>query len=247
MGWILDVVLVLFILLGVALGVWRGFFGSLAKMLGRTIRLVISILLAKPFVKLVCLSKIDERMFDKILLKTSSLSEKLNVNLVGMDAEKLKVFSSDALADADIPRLFRSFFLNIFNISPEAIAVRESVTIAEMMSATIVNMILLFISFVVIFVLLWGISRLLLIWSKRNVKQKTLFAKTNRWLGGLFGFIKSLLIVFIAFVFVSFFNSFGFMKSIIQFIESGYVSKLLYKLSLLLINSSFNLKEMGII
>ena len=31
MGWLLDIILVLFMILGVFLGVWRGFFGSLAK------------------------------------------------------------------------------------------------------------------------------------------------------------------------------------------------------------------------
>lgn len=244
MGWILDVVLVLFILLGIFLGMRRGFFGSLAKMLGGVLRLVISILLAKPVVKLVSLTNIDEHLFDKIHLKVSALSDKFNVNIVGMSAEELKSFSSNAIADADIPKLFRSFFLNIFNISPEAIAARESVTIADMMSITIVNAILLVVSFVVLFVFLWLIVKLLMLWSRKHVKQKTIFAKTNKWLGGLFGLIKSLLIVFVCFVVVSLFSGFGFMQSVVNFIDSTILSKLLYKLSLLLINSSFDLKAM---
>lgn len=244
MGWILDVVLVLFIALGVLLGVWRGFFGSLAKLLGRTLRLVLAVLLAKPVVALLSLTKLNEHMFDNIHSKISGMSDKFNVNIVGMSADKLKSFSSDALADADIPKLFRPLFLNVFNISPDAIASRSSVTLAEMMSVTIVNIVLLVISFVLVFILLWLISKLLLLWSKRNVKQKTILAKTNRWLGGVFGLIKSLLILLIGFVLISLFNSFGFMQSTVNFINSSYISRLLYKLSFIIINSSFNLKDM---
>ena len=65
MGWILDVAIIFFLLLGVGIGAWRGFIGSLAKMLSGVLRLVVSILLARPLVSLIKLTTIDEQMFDK--------------------------------------------------------------------------------------------------------------------------------------------------------------------------------------
>lgn len=244
MNWILDLSILLFVALCVFMGIRRGLIGSLAKMLGGVLRLVVSILLAKPFVKLVSLTNIDEHLFDKLHLKFSGLSDKFNVNLVGMDAETLGTFTGDALADADIPKLFRGFFSNIFNISPEVIATKESVTIAELMSVTVANIILLAISFVVVFILLWIVSKLVIRWSKRHAVGNTLFAKTNRWLGAIFGFVKSLLILFVGFIVVACFSGFGFMEGVVEYINATWIAKLLYNGSNALINSSFDLKSM---
>ena len=158
MGWILDLALILFILLSIFLGMRRGLIGSLVKLLNGVLRLILSVVLARPLVSLLSLTSINERLFDSYHVKFSSLSNRFNVNLVGMNQEKLNAFTAEALADADIPKVFRSFFLDVFNISPETISTRESVTIADMMSATLVNITLLIFSFLFlrIFSLLLG-------------------------------------------------------------------------------------------
>ena len=244
MGWVLDLIIVLFILLSVFIGVRRGLIGSLAKLLSGALRLVLSIILARPFVSLLSLTSIDEHLFDKLHLKFSALSNKFNVNIVGMNQDDLNRFTSEALVDADIPKLFRSFFQEIFSISPETIASRESVTIAEMMSTTVVNIIMLVFSFVFLTVLLWLVSKLIIKWSRGNTKKTTVFAKTNKWLGAVFGFVKSILIIFIVFIGISFLSGFGFMQGVTAYIESTFLSKWLYRLALALINSSFDLKSM---
>ena len=145
---VLDGILIIFIVLSVFIGIRRGFIGSLAKLLGGFLKLVLSILLAKPLVKLVSLTKLDEHMFDKITAKFAGVSEKFNVNLVGMNQDELTSFVSDALLDAKVPKIFRGFFANVFSISPETIAAKESVTIAELMGVSIGNIVLLVCSFV---------------------------------------------------------------------------------------------------
>ena len=244
MGWILDLALILFILLSIFLGMRRGLIGSLVKLLNGVLRLILSVVLARPLVSLLSLTSISERLFDSYHVRFSSLSNRFNVNLVGMNQEKLNAFTAEALADADIPKIFRSFFLDVFNISPETISARESVTIADMMSATLVNITLLIFSFLFLTLLLWLVSKLIVRWSKGNTKKTTIFAKTNKWLGASFGLLKSVLIVFVIFIVISFLSGFGFMKSVVLYIESSFIAKWLYRLSLFLINSSFDLKEM---
>ena len=159
-----------------------------------------------------------------------------------MDSEQLGAFSQDALADAEIPKIFRGLFLKLFDISPEVVATRETVTMAQLMSFTIVNLILLICAFVLLNIILWVVSKLLIRWSKVNTKKTTLFAKTNKFLGASFGLVKSLLIIFVVFVLVSFLGKLGFAQSVVVYIDSSFISKWIYKLSELLINSSFDLK-----
>lgn len=242
-GW-LDVAILLLIILCVVVGMWRGFIGSLAKLLGGFLRLVLSILLTKPVVKLISLTNLNEHMFDKLTLKYSGISEKFNVNLVGMQEKELNTFIGDALADAKIPKLFRGLFQNLFGISPEVIASKESVTIAELMGVAVGNIILLVAVFVFLIVLFWLLSKIIMRWSKKRTRGNTAFAKTNKWLGGLFGFIKSLIIIFIAFITLSFLSTFAFMNNVVNYVNSSFLGSFLYKLSNSLLASSFNIKAL---
>jgi len=240
----LDVVIILMVILFIVVGMYRGFIGSLAKLLGGVLKLVVAILLAKPFVKVLSLTKIDEHLFENLTEKFSGISDKFSVNLVGLDATELNVFIEDALTDAKIPKLFRGLFVNIFNLAPETIAVKESVTLAEMMGVTVTNIILLTASFVVLILLLWLVAKLIGRWSRRISRGDTLFAKTNKWLGAIFGLLKSLLVIFVTFVIVSLISDFGFMQSVIAYINNSFFGKWFYKLSQALINSSFDLQAM---
>ena len=244
MFWILDVGVILVFILAILIGARRGLIGSIAKILGGFIRLVLSIVLAKPVVKLISLTKIDERLFDNISSRCAGISEKFNVNLVGMDEQSLNTFVVDALSDAKVPKLFRGFFINLFSISPESLATKESVNLSELMGVAIGNIILLIISFVSLLLILWLITKLIIKLSRRSTKSNTIFAKTNKWLGGVFGFIKAILVVFVVFVCISFFSDFAFMETVISFINSTHVCKFLYRISEALINSSFNIKQM---
>lgn len=241
---ILDIVLIVFILLCVGIGAYRGFIGSVAKLLGGLLRLVVSILLARPLVKLISLTKLDEHLFDKLYLNFSGLSEKFNVNLVGMEQADLDLFVESALTEAKIPKIFRGLFTNIFDITPEVIASKESVTIAELMGVTVTNIILLVGAFIALMLILWILSKLIMRWSKRVSKSDTVFAKTNKWLGAVFGLVKSFLIVFILFIVVSFVSDFQFMAGAVQYINSSFIGGWMYKISQMLINSSFDLKAM---
>lgn len=241
---VLDIVLIVFIFLCVVIGMHRGFIGSVAKILGGFLRLVVSILLARPLVKLISLTRLDEHLFDKLCLNFSGLSEKFNVNLVGMEQTELDIFVESALTEAKVPKIFRGLFVNIFDISPELIASKESVTIAQLMGVTVCNIILLVGAFVSLFVVLWIVSKIIMHWSKKVSKSDTVFAKTNKWLGAIFGLVKSALIVFTLFILVSFVSDFQFMTSAINYINSSFLGKWLYKISQSLINSSFDIKGM---
>lgn len=241
---VLDIVLVVFILLCIVIGMHRGFIGSVAKLLGGFLRLVLSILLARPFVKLISLTHLDEHLFDKLYLNFSGMSEKFNVNLVGMEQAELDVFVESALTEAKIPKIFRGLFVNVFDITPELIASKESVTIAQLMGVTVSNIILLVGSFIALMLILWIVSKLIMHWSKRVTKSETVFAKTNKWFGAIFGLVKSALIVFTLFILVSFISDFQFMAKAVEYINSSFLGKWLYKISQKLINSSFDLKGM---
>lgn len=244
MFWLLDVFIVALILLATLLGAKRGLIGSVAKLMGGFLRLVVAILLAKPFSKLIMLTKLDEHLFDKLHLKFSGMSDKLNINLVGLNETQLDTVVKDALSDASIPKLFRGFFSNLFQISPETLANSESVTIAQLMSVAVVNIIMIVVSFVVLLLLLWLVVKIIVKLSKRSVKSNTVFAKTNKWLGMLFGFAKGFLIIFTLFIVVAFVSDFSFMQPVVNFINSTFISKGLYFLAEGLIDSSFDIKAM---
>lgn len=239
----LDVAIILLMAICVGLGVYRGLIGSLAKMLGRFLRLVLSLLLVKPVVKLISLTTINEHLFDNISRKFAGISEKFSVNLVGLPQEEINSLATDAFADAKIPKLFRGFLLKVVSVSPETIAMKENVTLANLMGVTIGNIILLVVTFIFLLVIFWLLSKIVLRWSKRLNKGHTTFAKTNKWLGGLFGFVKSILILFVVFILISFFDDFSFMSNAIGYIKESLLGKVLYKISLIIVDNSFDLQQ----
>ena len=240
---LLDLVLLLFVAVCVFMGAYRGLIGSIVKLLGGALKLVVAVLLVKPFVALISLTKIDERMFDKLSLKFSGISDKFNVNLAEIDPEELNVFVGDALSDAKIPRIFRGFFSNIFSVNPETIAANGDVTLAQLMGVAVSNMMLMAISFIVLFASLWLIVKLVSRWSIKKAKGDTVFAKTNKWLGALFGFVKSVLILFIVFICFSFFKDFTFLASVFNLVNKSFLGRLLLKISQAIIDSSFDIKR----
>lgn len=240
---LLDFILLFFIVICVFVGAYRGLIGSIVKLLGGALKLVVAVLLVKPFVALISITKIDERMFDKLFLKYSGISDKFNVNLAEVDPEQLDVFVGDALSDAKIPRLFRGFFSNIFSVNPETIAANGNVTLAQLMGVAVTNMILMAISFVILFVLLWILVKMVTRWSIKKSRGDTVFAKTNKWLGALFGFAKSILILFVVFIFISFFKDFSFLAGLFEFLNESFIGRLLLKISQAIIDSSFDIKK----
>ena len=240
----LDLAIIILLCVCVLIGAHRGVVGSIARLLGGVLKLVVSVFLVKPFVKVLKLTNIDEQMFDKLAMKFAGLSDKFSVNLVGLDESELSVFVDDALADAQIPKLFRGLFANVFSVTPETIALRESVTLAELMSITVTNMILLASSFVVLFVLLWVITKLIVRWSKRSTKGGMAFARTNRWLGALFGFVEALAICFVFFVGFAFLSDFGFMQKVVLYTNESFLGRIMLKITQALIDNSFDLRAL---
>lgn len=241
-GW-LDVGILLLVLFFVLIGMWRGLVGSLVKLLGGVVRFVLAVLLTKPIVKLISLTSLNEQMFGKLTIKYSGISDKFNVNLVGMGESELNTFVREALADAKIPRIFRGMLQNFFGVSPELIATKESVTLAELMGVAVGNIILLAITFVVLFVVFWLFSKLAAKWSIKHSRKHTVFAKANKWLGGAFGFVRALIVLFIVFVGISILSNFNFMSGVVDTVNSSLVGNFLYRVSNGLIKSSFDIKS----
>lgn len=237
----LDGIILLLALVFVLVGIKRGFLGSLAKLLGGFVRLILSILLAKPFVKLISLTKIDEHLFDKLTLKYSGISDKFNVNLVGMDSASLDTFVTDALSDAKVPKIFRSLVKNFIMVNPDVIAQKETVTVAELAGVAVGNLILLIVSFVVIYLLLWLIVKIVLRVSTSLNRSQTIIGGTNRWLGGVFGFVKYFVFLMVAMLVVSALSKFDFMGNTVAYINNSFLGGPLYRLSEKLWATSFDI------
>ena len=240
---ILDGIIIALVLLCVLIGVKRGFIGSVVRFLGGIVRIVIAVLLTKPITGLVAKSKLGEHMFDRCIIKASAISDKFSVNLVGMSEESLSIFVNDALQDAKIPKLFRGLFRNILSINPETISQHESVTLGELMGVTIGNIVLTVIVFIVLFVVLWLIGLLAKRWSKSMVGSTTILARTNRWLGGVFGLLQAAAIAFLFLAVVSLFKDFGWFNAFTTFVNKSAITGPLYRLVDKFMENSFNITK----
>lgn len=239
---VVDGIIIALLLVCLILGIKRGFLGSLIKLFGGVVRLLLSVLLAKPVVKLISLTTLDEHMFNKFKLSASNISEKFNVNLVGMSEEQLNTFVGDALSDAKVPKIFRGLFKNAFSISPETISKHESVTLADFMGVTISNILLLIGSFIFVFVVLWLIAFLIKRWSKSSNSSTTLFTRTNKWLGAVFGILQVVSILFVFFFIVTIFDNMGVFVGFTDYINNSLITGPIYRVSKTIINNSFDLK-----
>lgn len=239
---ILDGFLIVFVLIFVLIGAKRGFIGSVVKFFSGVVRLLLSILLAKPVATLVSkITTIDEHLFDKYSLSASKISDKFNVNLVGMDSDSLNDFVADALHDAKIPKLFRGLFQNIFSINIETVNSSQSVTLADMMGVAIANMIMIVVSFIVVFVLLFLLGFLIKRWSISMSNSTTLFARTNRCMGAVLGLVQTIVIVMLVlFVFV-FIEKFGWLDGIVNYIDNSFIVGSLYDFARIIIDTSFDI------
>lgn len=240
---IIDAVIIILTLILIMLGVKRGFVGSVVRLLGGVVRLFLSVVLARPLVHLLSLTKLNKHMFNKFKLSASGISDKFNVNLVGMSEDELNTFIGDALSDAKIPKMFRGLFTNVFSINPETIATKESVTLADFMGVTITNIILLIGSFIFIFVMLWLISFFIKRLSRKSADSTSLFARTNKWLGALFGLVQVAAILFVFFFVISIFENMSIFKGLTDYINNSFITGYIYRFTRNIINGSFDLKN----
>lgn len=240
----LDVGIILLVLLSILIGARRGLIGSLAKLLGGFLNVVISILLTKPVATLVSKMKFTEHLFDKLSNKFLGVSDKFGVNLVGMAEPELDVFVGDALSDAKIPKIFRGLFQNLLDINPETLAAKESVTLAELMGVAVGNIIILVLTFVVLCLILWLVSKIVLVWSRKQTRKDTVLAKTNKWLGSVFGLIKAFIILFLGFIVISALSQFSFMENVTEYVNKSLLGGPLYRLSEKLLNNSFDINSL---
>lgn len=227
---IIDVILLALTALCVGLGIYRGFIGSVARFLGGIVRLVLAGLLTKPVTELISKTAIGEHMFDKYITKASLISDKFNVNLVGMESGALKSFVNDALADAKIPKIFRGLLRNVLDIGAENLSQYESITLAELMGSAIAKIILMVVIFVVLTVVLFLITFFIRRWSKRMAGSTTIFARTNKVLGGALGLVQTFAILFVFFGIVAIFENFGWFPAFTTYINNSFICGPVYKL-----------------
>lgn len=231
----IDAIILLLLLLCVIFGIVRGFFRSLTKFCGLTVKLVISFILCKPLAKWISgISLIDEHMFEKCSDWASGLASTFNVNLKNVPSADLNGFIKDTLGDGGVPRLFRGLLTSALNITPESIAGVESITLAELVGEALKNLILVAVCFIAIFVVLY-----LLIWiinaiEKKILRSTKIVSKIDRGFGGAVGVLRAGMYIFGICLVLSIFRNVIIFKDFYSTIDSsllgGPISRMMFKI-----------------
>lgn len=241
----IDAIILILIAICVFAGAWRGFFRSITKFCGLSVKLLISFFLCKPIAKLISnITQIDEHMFDKYSKWASGLGGNFNVNLRAIPSESLNDFVKNSLADTGVPKIFRGLLTSALDISPESISNIESVTLAELVGESLKNLILVSATFMVIFALLFLIILVINKIEKRILRSTKIVSKIDRALGGFVGLFKSFLIIFGICLFLSVFRNVIIFKDFYTTIDSSFISGPISRAMFKLIDNKINFNQM---
>lgn len=214
------------IILLTLIGVFRGFLRTVLAFCGTLVKLVIAFFLSKPIAALVSSwTKIDDRLRLRFYDWAAGLSDQFTVNLVGMNEQELGNQISSALSDANFPRILRGVFGNIFQITPDAIAGKEVVTIADMVSISLTQFVLVVCSFVAIFLILFAVIFVLKRIAKTIFERNRFFFKADRVLGGIVGFVEGLFICLVLLSLISIFKNSDLFSGFFSTLDKSVITK----------------------
>ncbi|MBP3631125.1 MAG: CvpA family protein [Clostridia bacterium] len=221
----IDATFLIFLVICILVGVWRGFFRSLTKFCGLTVKLIISFILCKPISKWISsATQIDEHMFDTYSTWASGLSESFNTNLKTIPNESLNDFIKNSLGDSGVPKLFRGLLSSALNITPDSISDIESITLAELVGEALKNLILIVACFVIIFLLLYLIIFIINKIEKHILRSTRIVSKIDRTFGGIVGVLRSFMYVFGICLILSIFRNVIIFQEFYNTIDSSLIA-----------------------
>ncbi len=241
----IDAIILVLVAICIIFGAWRGFFRSITRFCGLTVKLLISFFLCKPIARLISnITQIDEHMFEKYSSWASGLSDSFNINLKNVPADSLNDFINTSLADTGVPRIFRGLLTSTLNITPESLSSVESITLAELVGESLKNLVLISASFVFIFLILFVIIFIINRLEKRILQTTRIVSKIDRTLGGFVGVFKSFLIIFGFCLFLSVFRNVIIFKDFYATIDSSFIGGPISRFMFKLIGNKINFNQM---
>lgn len=239
-----DGIIIGLTLLCCIVGYFKGFLHSIASLFNWLVKLIVSFLLCKPFG--LFLSKVtpwDNQISSGLLKRFSGFGDSFNANLVGLNPDQLTDHVGKALQDNNIPRFLRGIFKSIFNITPESLEGKAQITLAEIMSGTLAQIIMIAIAFVVIFILLVIVIAIIKVISKKIKARKTVVTKVDRILGLLVGAAKSFLILCVVFGILYLFRNSELFSGLTTTINKSFIGKHVSDLINIIFTKYFNIKD----
>lgn len=241
----IDAIILVLFALCILIGIWRGFFRSITKFCGLTVKLIISFILCKPIAKFISkITSIDEHMFDKYSTWASGLSDNFNVNLTTIPDETLNDFINNALADSGVPKIFRGMLRSTLNITPESISSIESITLAELVGEALKNIVLIASCFIVVFIVLCVVIFIVNRLEKRLLKTTRVVSKIDRGLGGVVGAFRAFMYIFSICLILSLFRNVILFESFFESINTSAIGGPLTRLMFKIIDSNIDFNKM---
>lgn len=191
MGTVLDVVIIALIAVFALIGFKKGFFKSVLALISTLATIIISILCASPFAKLL----------NKIYDFTGFIADKLSDGIASMGvfySQPISGAMSGADVVSNIPSSTNGFLkkLMAYVLNPLSASDIQGLTVAEIVSGAFASIIMLILSAIILFILIKVVvalaSRLF-----DNITRNRVFGATNKLLGLAFGAVKGFVVVII--------------------------------------------------
>lgn len=207
MNWV-DFVIIGICLLGITIGLWKGFVQSLLSIFGAFANFVLSFLLCKPaatfFIKH---TKWDNALADKILSWTSGISGKFDTNMVGMGKAGLKSHINSTLSSKGFPKILQWLFKSTTNITPADLEGKAELTLGQVLSETITIVTFVVGCFLLISLVLFILYFILKKYTKIWIGKNRAVSGVDKGFGVVFGAAKGMLYVCAIFAVLSVFQN----------------------------------------
>lgn len=216
---IVDIVILVMLVVFVGIGIMRGFANSLLSLCGWFISLIISIFLARPFASLLENILPFDNWIGVPILNWLSQNEFLNIAIPQTESE-----ITTALIGAGIPE----FLANILTPAVKGVIPSvsdQSVTLAQIIAPAITHCVVLVIAFIVLQILVRVAVLLVQHLLTRTIEKFALATAIDRTLGGVFGFIKFVLVVFATFMVLTPLKTYAFMDWYEKDVDKSTIGK----------------------
>lgn len=197
---VISIVFVVILLIAILINIKRGFVGALIAFCAGFGSLIAAILLCKPVGTALYQTSMGSGLYDSVFSWVANLNG--GILNTTMDAATMETMLPEAYEAMNIPEILHQTLTNI--LTP--MITEEGVNLAEAISESLATYTLIIASFIVIWLVLFIVFKILGRFAKK-INKVPFLGFVNRLLGGVFGLLTGTLTCFIICYCLSFFFS----------------------------------------
>lgn len=237
-----DIIIIAIILIYVLVGYFKGFVVSILSLFSFPIKLIVSILVAKPALMLVNgVFGLDVSLASSITAKYTKISPLFGQSMADMTQAEIDAHINNCLEATNYHNTAKSFLKSVFPIKEG----HSAYTFGDVLGKTFGSFYSFVITLIAVFIILTLVIFIIKRVSKKLNEKSVLIKHTDRTLGLVVGLIRGIITVFVILTTLSWLRSLSFLDNFFVAVDTSFLGGFITRITSGFIDKYVNIKEIA--